>query len=106
MNFKKRLSPSLALAASVVLLSACSGGNKMGEEVYMGTCIACHSAGLNGAPILGNKKMWGPRLTKGTPTLIESATNGFGLMPAKGGKTELTDEQISAAVNYMVSQVE
>lgn len=79
---------------------------KMGEEVFSGLCIACHAAGLNGAPIVGNSKMWGPRIEQGVPTLIEHATNGYGLMPAKGGNPDLTDEQIAAAVAYMVNEVQ
>lgn len=98
---------SLMIGISVSsLLSGC--GDKtlaLGETVYQGTCIACHAQGINGAPILGNRKMWVKRLPQGIPVLAEHATHGYGLMPAKGGNTQLTDEQISAAVSYMVSQV-
>jgi cytochrome c5 len=92
---------------SAALLSGC--GDKtlaMGEEVFKGTCIACHGQGLNGAPIFGNKKMWAKRLPQGVPVLIQHAANGYGLMPAKGGNADLSDEQIAAAVKYMVAQVE
>lgn len=77
-----------------------------GELVFQGTCRVCHAQGINGAPIYGNKKMWSKRLPQGVPTLIEHATNGYGLMPAKGGNTELTDQDISDAVNYMVAAVQ
>ena len=97
-----------------ILISGCSKTEpepeeitpSIGEQVFNGTCKVCHAQGINGAPILGNKKMWQSRITKGVPTLIEHATNGFGLMPAKGGNTSLTDEEISAAVNFMVSKVQ
>jgi cytochrome c5 len=76
-----------------------------GEVIFMGTCRACHAQGINGAPIFGNKKMWAKRLPQGMPTLIEHATQGYGLMPAKGGNTDLSVEDISDAVNYMVAAV-
>lgn len=76
-----------------------------GEALVKKNCLVCHAQGINGAPIIGNAKMWGPRIKKGQDVLVQSATNGFGLMPAKGGKVELTDEEIALAVNYMVSQI-
>lgn len=93
----------------VFAIAACSPSPPepgVGEQVVKSTCMACHASGLNGAPIIGNKKMWAKRLPQGTPVLVEHATQGFGLMPAKGGNTDLTDEQIEKAVGYLVSQVE
>jgi cytochrome c5 len=66
----------------------------------------CHSQGINGAPILGNKKNWAPRAPQGIDVLIEHATNGYGLMPAKGGKTHLQEPDIRAAITYMLSAIE
>lgn len=74
-----------------------------GELVFQETCRACHAQGINGAPIYGNKEMWSKRLSQGVPTLIEHATHGFGLMPAKGGDTELSDQDISDAVIFMIA---
>jgi cytochrome c5 len=97
----------LLLASAVLSLTACGDPKmKLGEEVYNGTCIACHAQGLNGAPMFGNKKMWAKRITQGIPTLVEHASNGYGLMPAKGGNTDLTTEEIEAAITYMVAQVQ
>ena len=76
-----------------------------GENLVSKNCFVCHGQGINGAPIVGNKKMWSKRLDQGLPVLIDHAINGYGLMPAKGGKTELTDEEIALAVTYMVEQV-
>lgn len=91
----------------VINLAGCSDPRmELGEQVFNGTCVNCHVQGMNGAPILGNKKMWGKRLPQGVPTLIDHAINGFSLMPAKGGNPDLTDDQIAAAVEYMVSQVQ
>ncbi len=94
------------LLCVLVTATGCEKKPSLGELTYQGTCKTCHANGLNGAPIFGNEKMWGKRIGQGIPTLIEHATNGYGLMPAKGGNTELSDEEISAAVNYMVSQVQ
>ena len=89
-----------------VALQGCEKKPSLGELTYQGTCIKCHANGLNGAPIFGNSKMWSKRVPQGIPTLIEHATNGYGLMPAKGGNPDLTNEEISAAVNYMVDQAQ
>ena len=75
-----------------------------GAALYKANCKVCHAGGINGAPILGNIKMWGPRLGQGKETLVSHAINGFGLMPAKGGKTHLTDDQIATIVDYMIQE--
>ena len=79
-----------------------------GKQVVEGTCIKCHGQGLNGAPILGNKKMWGKRLPQGEDTLVDHAINGYAMdmMPAKGGNPDLSDEDIRMAVRYMMSLVQ
>ena len=76
-----------------------------GEALYTKNCKVCHAQGISGAPILGNKKMWQSRAVKGQEVLVNHAVNGFGLMPAKGGKTALTEEEISEIVGYMLSQL-
>ncbi len=75
-----------------------------GAVLVKANCFACHKPGLNGAPIIGNAKMWGPRVTQGEETLVQHAINGFGLMPPRGGSA-LSDEQMALAVNYMLSQL-
>lgn len=78
--------------------------NSLGASIVKANCLVCHGSGMNGAPIVGNKEMWAGRIAKGLPALVESATNGFGLMPAKGGRMTLSDEEISQAVSWMVEQ--
>lgn len=92
-------------AESPVLSQAVSPVLAQGEVVFKGTCKVCHAQGINGAPILGNANMWQERVKQGIPTLVEHASNGYGLMPAKGGNIELTTEEITAAVTYMVEQL-
>jgi len=87
-------------------ISACSEKPDVGEQIVNSVCVACHAQALNGAPIIGNKKMWSKRLPQGEDLLIEHAINGYELMPAKGGRSDLSDEDIAAAVRYMMSQVQ
>lgn len=79
-----------------------------GEEVFNTTCVACHGAGLAGAPKSGDKAAWAPRIAQGMDTLHKHAIEGYtgkaGVMPAKGGMTSVTDASIMAAVDYMVSK--
>ena len=76
-----------------------------GEKVVMDFCNRCHSAGLMHSPKLGLAKDWAPRLKKGLPTLQANAIHGLNKMPARGGRKTLTDADIQAAVNHMLSLV-
>lgn len=77
-----------------------------GKSVYDSACFACHAAGVAGAPKQGDAEAWAPRVAKGLETLYSNAINGYqgeaGIMPAKGGRADLSDEQVEAAVDYMV----
>ena len=81
-----------------------------GPQVYNTACLTCHGAGLGGAPILGDAAQWLERIAQGTDTLKQHALQGFsggiGYMPPKGGRTDLSDAEIEAAVDYMVSEVQ
>jgi cytochrome c5 len=80
------------------------------KMVYETACMACHGMGLAGAPKFGDKGAWGPRIAAGKPTLYKHAIEGFqgsvGFMPAKGGRSDLSDDTVKSAVDYMVSQVQ
>ena len=79
-----------------------------GQQVYQAGCVACHGAGIAGAPKLGDKGQWAKRIAKGLDTLYASAVNGVqgssGAMPAKGGNPALSNAEVKAAVDYMVAQ--
>ena len=74
-----------------------------GKSVYDSLCMACHAAGVAGAPKAGDKALWAPRIAQGVPTLYESALKGKGAMPPKGGNAALPDDDVKAAVDYLVS---
>ncbi len=76
-----------------------------GEKVYKGLCMSCHDAGVAGSPKLGDKAAWEPRIATGMDALYESTIKGKGVMPAKGGNPALSDDEVKAAVDYMVAQV-
>lgn len=75
-----------------------------GKQVFDGTCTACHSTGVAGAPKLGDKAAWAPRIQQGVDTLVQHALHGKNAMPPKGGNASLSDAQVRAAVEFMVSQ--
>lgn len=77
-----------------------------GAEIYAGLCFSCHDTGLMEAPKLGDSAAWAPRLAQGTEMLYQSALNGKGMMPAKGGNPALSDEEVKAVVDYMVSKAQ
>nr|WP_298964738.1 c-type cytochrome [uncultured Halomonas sp.] len=85
--------------------SASSGGSIDGEGIYGSVCVACHASGAAGAPIRGEEEAWAARTEQGFATLVDHAINGIGAMPAKGGNASLSDEEVEAAVAYLVEPV-
>ncbi len=85
------------------------GGTTDGKEIFNHLCTSCHTSGVAGAPKVGNKAMWAPRIAQGIDTLVKHAIEGYhgpdgNYMPAKGGNPALTDEQVSNAVHWIVDQ--
>ncbi|MDP2263113.1 MAG: c-type cytochrome [Hydrogenophaga sp.] len=82
--------------------------NVVGKKVYNSVCAMCHAAGVAGAPKPGDKADWGPRIAQGNDTLYKHSIEGFtgakGMMPARGGGSALTDDDVKAAVDFMVAQ--
>jgi cytochrome c5 len=78
----------------------------LGQNVYQQACATCHKGGLAGAPILGDAGHWKARIAQGRDVLVEHAIDGFqgstGFMPPKGGQVQLSDEEVAAAVQYMI----
>lgn len=76
-----------------------------GESLYNTVCQACHTAGIAGAPKTGDKTAWSERVKLGNDTLSKSVINGKNMMPARGGATNASNDDIRAAVDFMLSKV-
>jgi cytochrome c5 len=89
------------------LIPSANAADDKGKTTYDGICQACHAAGVAGAPKFGDKAAWAPRIAQGADTLHTHAIKGYqgksGMMPPKGGNMSLSDEDVKAAVDYMVS---
>jgi cytochrome c5 len=107
--FKARAPKAPAQKPQAVAAAAPGGakpaaGAAEGKTVFDGTCTACHSTGVAGAPKLGDKAAWGPRIQQGVDTLVQHALQGKNAMPPKGGNASLSDAEVRSAVEFMVSQ--
>jgi len=76
--------------------------NPAGEKLYKSTCFACHGTGVAGAPKFGDKEAWAKYVATGIDTMVATAIQGKGAMPPKGGAANASDDDIRAAVEYMV----
>jgi cytochrome c len=76
-----------------------------GQKVYQQACQMCHEAGVAGSPMTGDAAGWADRIAKGRDMLLSNAINGIGVMPAKGGQMQLSDEEVASAVDYLIQQV-
>ncbi len=97
--------PAPAAAASPAPAATPVAASANGEALYKQACMACHAAGVAGAPKLGDKAAWSPRLALGVDGLTASVIKGKGAMPPKGGAGAASDADIKAAVVYMVDSV-
>lgn len=102
-------SEELAAAAAAVSEPAPVETQLTGPQVYNTACNVCHAApGVGGAPVFGDAEVWSARIEQGFDVLTEHALNGYqgdaGFMPAKGGRTDLSDEEVVDAVRYMIEE--
>lgn len=81
---------------------AAAAGGKSPEDLYATVCGACHNTGAAGAPKKGDAGAWSARLANGMDALYNSAINGKGAMPAKGGNPSLSDDEVKSIVDYIV----
>ncbi len=98
----------IALASVLALSGAAGVAVAGGQDTYMKSCNACHGTGAAGAPKTGDTAAWKDRIAQGNATMYEHAIKGFkgktGMMPPKGGFANLSDDDVKAAVDYMVSK--
>jgi len=99
--------PVSAPARAASAVPAAAGGTDLatGKAVYEKTCQVCHAAGIAGAPKAGDKAAWAAHLAHGMDDLHKNAIKGIKAMPPKGGNPSLSDAEVKAAVDYMVSLV-
>jgi cytochrome c5 len=118
-SVEERIKPFVRVAVagkdnSALVMTGLSSGStialevpKDGPALYDAVCKTCHLTGLIGSPKAGDKAAWAPRIKQGKATLYEHALKGFtgtaGVMPAKGGRTDLNDDLIKSGVDYLVS---
>jgi len=88
-------------AAASGAAAASASGPRSGEDVYNASCAACHGVGVLGAPKKGAAADWAPRLEKGFDAVLANAINGINAMPPKGTCGTCSDEEISAAIEFM-----
>lgn len=101
----KFASAAILLAGLVPAVASAAGEtiNPAGEKLYQSACLACHMAGVAGAPKLGDKAAWAALSEKGMDALMEVTINGKGAMPPRGA-TQADDETLRAAVEYMMAK--
>lgn len=83
-------------------VAAAPAGPRSGEDIYNASCTTCHAIGVSGAPRFGNADDWAPRIAAGNDSLFNNAWNGLNAMPAKGLCMDCSEDDIKAAIAYMV----
>jgi cytochrome c5 len=100
---------ALAPPAAAPAVAAIAAADLTGEQVYNQACVACHGAGVAGAPKFGDTAAWAPRIAQGLDTLNTHALQGYqgkaGYMPPKGGRTDLSDQSVVNGVEYILASV-
>ncbi len=100
-----RSTAALSAATLCALLAAAPAQAADGAAVYNANCAMCHVPGLANAPKMGDKAAWAPRVALGRDALLASAIKGKGAMPPKAGASALKDDEIAAAVDFMLASV-
>jgi cytochrome c5 len=94
----------LAAVATAIPQAAPGSSAADGAAVYSAVCARCHATGEYGAPKLGDRVAWQPRLHEGVDHLLDQAIEGLGAMPPRGGMDDLGDAELRAAIVYMLQQ--
>jgi len=86
--------------------ASASSGGMSGQAIYDQFCFACHATGVGGAPLFGDLDQWQPRIDKGMDALIATTLNGLNAMPPRGTCMNCSDDELRAAVDYMLEQAQ
>jgi cytochrome c5 len=98
-----KLTTSLVMAASLFAIAGTASAD--GKKIYDTKCFTCHAASVAGAPKLGDKAAWAPRIATGMDAMMAIVVKGKGAMPPKGTCMDCSDEDLKAATQYMVDSV-
>ncbi len=98
LNTGAPIAPETPAAAAPVA----AAGARSGQDIYQSTCFACHGTGAAGAPKVGDAAAWAPRIAQGMDTLLNNAINGLRAMPPRGTCGNCSDDDLKAAIKYMV----
>lgn len=98
--------PPEALAPAAPAGATAGAGFETGQDVYDAVCMACHGTGAAGAPKLGDAGAWAKYMTGSVEDAYTNAINGKGAMPPRGGRSDLSDEEVKKGVDYMFEQVQ
>lgn len=94
--------PATSAAAETAVAEAPAAAAKSGEDIYKTSCMACHAAGVANAPKFGDAAAWAPRIANGMDALMANAIKGLNAMPPKGTCMTCSDDDLRAAIQYMV----
>ncbi len=101
--YKVRRSFATMMCVSIYLVLQTSNVNAAdGRKIYGTYCTSCHATGLNAAPMYGSKPIWGKIVKNGRDTVYANAINGLRGMPARGGIAGLSDDEVKAAVDFLI----
>lgn len=101
-DIKERIKPIGQVHVAGAKAETSSNGPRSGADIYNKACVACHSVGVLNAPKLQDAADWAPRLEKGFDTVWKNAINGIGGMPPKGTCGDCSDDELKAAIEYMI----
>lgn len=93
-------------ASAVAGAPGAAGAAKNGEEIYNQFCFVCHATGVSDAPLFADSEAWAPRVAKGMESMLASSLNGLGMMPAMGTCMSCSDEEMQAAIDFMLEAAE
>ncbi|EWH11173.1 cytochrome c5 [Catenovulum agarivorans DS-2] len=102
---KERIKPIGSVHIAGAVAQSASSAARSGADVFNASCTACHSAGVMGAPKPNVAGDWDARLEQGMDTLVAHAINGFNAMPPKGTCMDCSDDEIKAAIEYMIKDL-
>jgi cytochrome c5 len=95
---------SAPVSSAATETETAAAGPRSGEQVYNASCLACHSTGVAGAPKVGDQAGWASRAAKGLDAMTATAISGINAMPPKGTCADCSDQELKAAIEYMLSE--